>query len=31
MGADCKRIIIVDDSEVYRTGLRAMINGSGKL
>ncbi|MBI5582062.1 MAG: response regulator transcription factor [Deltaproteobacteria bacterium] len=31
MDAGCKRIIIVDDSEIYRAGLRALINGHDQL
>ena len=31
MKADYKRIIIVDDSEIYRAGLRALINGHDNL
>jgi DNA-binding NarL/FixJ family response regulator len=31
MEADYKKIIIVDDSEIYRAGLRALINGHDQL
>ena len=31
MEADRKRIIIVDDSEIYRAGLRGLINGHDQL
>jgi DNA-binding NarL/FixJ family response regulator len=31
MEADSKRIIIVDDSDIYRAGLRGLINGHGQL
>jgi two-component system, NarL family, response regulator len=31
MDPDIKKIIIVDDSEIYRAGLRALINGHDRL